>query len=328
MTRSTSLLVMLAAACLAACLVAGAFVFAQDAKPAEPKVWTLPKPVTEGGKPLMEALKNRRTDRAFSAKKLPDQVLSNLLWAADGVNRPDGKRTAPSAVNWQEIDVYVATADGLWLYDAKAHALTQVLAEDIRALTGKQPFVKDAPVNLVYVADFSKVKMPGVPDDEKKIWAAADTGFISQNVYLFCASENLATVVRGLIDKPALAKAMKLRADQFIILAQTVGYPAEAERAEKPAFKGMDLYSWKPEGKDWHFSLLPGTNRLKPRELIMNPEDTVVGLESLRPVLSKLAKGELLGWQNLADEPLPDDLRKEIEALCKQLDVKLYVMVR
>ncbi len=210
------------------CLVAGAFALAQETKaPAEPKVKALPKPVTEGGKPLMEVLKNRRSDRAFSPKALPDQVLSNLLWAADGITRADGKRTAPSAVNWQEIDVYVATADGLWLYDAKAHALTQVLAADIRETTGKQPFVKDAPVNLVFVADLTKMKMPGITDDDKKMWAAADTGFISENVYLFCAGEGLSTVVRGLIDKPALAKAMNLRADQSIILAQTVGYPKE-----------------------------------------------------------------------------------------------------
>jgi nitroreductase len=173
----------------------------------------------------MEVLKNRHTSREFSPKKLPDQVLSSLLWAACGVNRPDGRRTAPTAVNWQEIDVYVSTADGLWLFDAREHALKPVLAEDIRALTGRQAFVKDAPVNLIYVADFSR--MGRATDDDKKLYSATDTGFISQNVYLFCASEGLATVVRGLIDRPALAKAMKLRPDQTIILAQTVGYPRQ-----------------------------------------------------------------------------------------------------
>jgi nitroreductase len=126
-------------------------------------------------------------------------------------------------MNKQEIDVYVAMADGLYLYDANAHILLPVLAEDIRAATGKQPFVKDAPVNLVFVADYSK--MGNMPDTQKDFYAATDTGYISQNVYLYCASEGLATVVRGSVDKPACQAAMKLRADQKVILAQTVGYP-------------------------------------------------------------------------------------------------------
>jgi SagB-type dehydrogenase family enzyme len=209
--------------CLLVGCAAVAVVVAQETKAPAAKAVPLPKPVTEGGKPLMEVLKSRQSARAFSPKKLPDQVLSNLLWAACGVNRPDGKRTAPSAMNWQEVDVYVATADGLWLFDPKEHALKPVVAQDVRALTGTQDFVKDAPLNLVYVADFSR--MSRVPEADKQRWAAADTGFISQNVYLFCASEGLATVVRGMIDKPALAKAMNLRPEQQIILAQTVGYP-------------------------------------------------------------------------------------------------------
>lgn len=184
----------------------------------------LPEPQMETGRPLMEVLKDRRSSRAFGTQTLPDQVLSNLLWAAFGVNRPDsGRRTAPSARNWQEIDIYVATAAGLSLYDAKMHALQPVLAEDIRALTGRQPFVKEAPVNLVYVADFSR--MGEAKPEEKAFYSAADTGFISQNVYLYCASQGLATVVRGLIDRDALAKTMRLRPDQRVILAQSVGYP-------------------------------------------------------------------------------------------------------
>ncbi len=191
---------------------------AQELKPIE-----LPKPQTDGGKPLMQALKDRKTSREFSPEKLPLQVLSNMLWAANGVNRPDGKRTAPTAMNKQEIDVYVALEQGLYLYDANAHILLPVLAGDIRAATGKQPFVKDAPINLVFVADYAK--MGSVPDDQKEFYAATDTGFISQNVYLYCASEGLATVVRGYVDKQVCHSAMKLRADQKIILAQTVGYP-------------------------------------------------------------------------------------------------------
>ena len=182
------------------------------------------QPQMDGGRPLMQVLKDRKTSRAFSSEKLPMQVLSNMLWAAWGVNRPEsGKRTAPSAMNWQEIDVYVALADGLYLYDAKAHILKLVLAEDIRVATGPQPFVKDAPVNLIFVSDFSK--MGNAPADQKDFYSATDTGFISQNVYLYCASEGLATVVRGYVDRPALAKVMKLRPDQKVILAQTVGYP-------------------------------------------------------------------------------------------------------
>ncbi|MGO8704050.1 MAG: SagB/ThcOx family dehydrogenase [Candidatus Brocadiia bacterium] len=184
---------------------------------------SLPKPQMEGGKPLMRVLRDRQTSRSFSPEKLSQQLLSNLLWAADGVNRPDGKRTAPSTVNWQEIDVYVATSSGLYLYDANSNALQPVLEKDIRAATGKQPFVKEAPVSLVFVADYAK--MGDISDADKMMYSAADTGFISQNVYLFCASEGLATGVRGLIDRDELAQAMKLRPDQKIVLAQGVGYP-------------------------------------------------------------------------------------------------------
>jgi SagB-type dehydrogenase family enzyme len=183
----------------------------------------LPPPQTSGGRPLMQVLKDRHSTREFSNQKLSPQVLSNLLWAAFGVNRPDGKRTAPSAGNSQEIDIYVATQDGLYLYDAKANALNPVLAQDVRGATGQQPFVKEAPVNLVYVADLAKAGRAS--REELTLYTAADTGFIAQNVYLFCASEGLAAVVRGNVDRAALAKLIKLRPDQEIILAQTVGYP-------------------------------------------------------------------------------------------------------
>jgi len=184
----------------------------------------LPAPQTDSGRPLMQVLKERSTSRSFSARKLPLQVLSNLLWAAFGVNRPEsGRRTAPSAKDRQEIDIYVAMAEGLYVYEAKTHVLQPVLAVDIRAMTGRQSFVADAPVNLVYVADLGR--MGKVSKEEQDLYSAADTGFISENVYLFCASEGLATVVRGSVDRETLAKAMRLRPDQKIILAQTVGYP-------------------------------------------------------------------------------------------------------
>ncbi len=192
-------------------------------EPAELKEIKLVAPQTEGGMPLMQALKARQTSRAFSGEALPDKVMSNLLWAAVGINRPDGKRTAPTAMNRQEIDVYVAMEKGLYLYDAKAHSLKPVLKKDLRVATGKQPFVGDAPVNLVFVADYSRMTM--MREQDKDFYAATDTGFVSQNVYLYCASEGLATVVRGYLDRDMLAKEMGLRSDQKVILAQTVGYP-------------------------------------------------------------------------------------------------------
>jgi SagB-type dehydrogenase family enzyme len=188
---------------------------------------SLPPPRMEGGKPLMQALKERQTTRAFSAKKLPLQVMSDLLWAAAGVNRPnDGKRTVPSAKNWQEIEVYAVTEDGAYLYDAKANRLTAVAKGDLRKLTSTQDFTAPAPLNLVYVADISKMK-DAAPEDQA-LYSGADTGFISQNVYLFCASEGLATVVRASVDRKELAIALKLPAQKRITLAQTVGYPGTA----------------------------------------------------------------------------------------------------
>ncbi len=183
----------------------------------------LPPPKKEGGKPLMQALAERKSAREFSAEKLPMAVLSNLLWAANGVNRPDGHHTAPTASNRQEIDVYVAAPDGLYLYEPKDHQLKQIVTDDLRGLTGTQPFPKDAAVNLVYVADLAKANRTRPEDVE--FYSGADSAFISQNVYLFCASEGLSTVVRASVDRAALAKAMKLRTDQKICLAQSIGYP-------------------------------------------------------------------------------------------------------
>ena len=191
----------------------------------------LDKPNTNGGKPLMEALRDRHTSREFSDEPLSRKLLSNLLWAAFGVNRPEtGKRTAPSAWNQQEIDIYVVQEGGAFLYHASRHSLEPVIAEDIRAMTGVQPFVAEAPVTLVYVADFAK--MARTPQEDKVFYSAANTGLIAENVYLFCASEELAVVVRGLIDREPLAKKLELRPEQTITLAQTVGY-MKPERTEE-----------------------------------------------------------------------------------------------
>ncbi len=192
---------------------------AQDVKPID-----LPKPQISGGKPLMEALRDRQSMRSYQSKPLPAQVLSNLLWAAFGINRSDsGKRTAASARNWQETDIYVVLPEATYVYDAKANRLNPVLAGDHRTSTGAQDFVKDAPLDLVLVADLAKISDPASGGTQTSI--GVDAGLIVQNVYLFCASEGLGTVVRGSIDGPAFAKLLKLRADQRVMVAQTVGYP-------------------------------------------------------------------------------------------------------
>jgi nitroreductase len=184
----------------------------------------LPAPEASGGRPLMEALALRATSRAFGPESLPTQVLSNLLWAAWGVNRPqEGKRTAPSARNWQEIDVIVVNAAGAFVYDAVGNRLVPLVVGDHRALTGTQAFVKDAPVTLVFVADTTRMK--GAPADDVQAYAWADAAFISENLYLFCASQGLATGVRASMDRPALAKALRLAPSQKIVFAQSVGYP-------------------------------------------------------------------------------------------------------
>lgn len=205
---------------LAGVLLAIICVFPSCARQA-PKVISLPPPQTDGGRPLMQVLKERKSTREFASGTLSPQTLSNLLWAAFGINRPDGRRTAPSAMNRQEVVIYVVASDAVYLYDANANALGPVVAGDFRSATGTQDFVKKAAVNLVYVADLSKTEN----SDDAEMYTGADVGFIAQNVYLYCASEGLATVVRGSIDRPALAKALHLQAQQKIILAQSVGYP-------------------------------------------------------------------------------------------------------
>ena len=182
----------------------------------------LPTPNKSGGKPLMTVLNERKSSRDFSEKSLPNQQLSNLLWAAWGYNRAD-KRTAPSSQNKQEMDIYVALASGCYLYDARKNELVLVVKQDLREKTGKQDFVKNAPVNIIFVAD--KRKMAQQDEQSMLQTAYINTGFISQNIYLYCASEGLATVIRAWVDKAALALAMKLYDQQEIIVCQTVGYP-------------------------------------------------------------------------------------------------------
>jgi nitroreductase len=195
----------------------------------------LPKPEITHGKPLMQVLSERKTSREFSPKELSTQTLSNLLWAAFGINRPDGRKTAPSALNHQEIDIFVTMKAGVYRYDAKANTLVPVVSGDMRAITGLQGYVKEAPLDLVYVADFAK--MGDSQEAEKRFLSAVDTGFISENVYLYSASEGLATVVRANMDRTKLSEAMKLRPDQKITLAQCIGYPKAKDSGENSTKK-------------------------------------------------------------------------------------------
>jgi nitroreductase len=183
----------------------------------------LPRPRQSGGMPLLEALKLRRSIREYSDRLLPAQVLSDLLWAAFGINRPGGDRTAPYWRHIMVIDIYAAMADGVWLYEPKRHVLVPHLRADIRAQTGLQDFVGTAPLNLVYVAHGERMR--DIAASDQRLYASVDTGFIGQNVYLFCASEGLATVFRGAVDYNGLNHAMQLGTDQFVTFAQTVGYP-------------------------------------------------------------------------------------------------------
>lgn len=205
---------------LAGLLVASLPGSAQDLQPIP-----LPKPRMEGGMPLMEALKNRKTAREFSPAELTPQILSDLLWAGFGINRPENAhRTAPSAMNSQEVDIYVATAAGTYVYDAAGNRLVPVAAGDIRARTGSQKFVKVAPVALLFVADLTRLAK-AKPEDKER-YAAIDAGFIVQNIYLYCASAKLTCVVHEL-DRSGLPEALKLKPEQKIIIAQSVGFPKE-----------------------------------------------------------------------------------------------------
>jgi nitroreductase len=216
-TRREANIGMLASAVLA---VADGVAGAQEATAV-----TLLPPRRQGGKPLMEALSLRRSIREYAVRPLTRQTLSDMLWAAFGVNRPvTGGRTAPYWRHVMVIDIYVASADGVWIYEPIAHRLLPHLRADIRSQTGTQDFVGKAPLDLVYVAHGER--MGDIPQAERRLYASVDTGFIGQNVYLFCASEGLTTVFRAAIDYGRLERTLRLGAGQFVTFAQTVGYPA------------------------------------------------------------------------------------------------------
>jgi hypothetical protein len=203
---------------------------AQELKPIE-----LPKPQITGGMPLMEALSARKTTREFGAEKLPLQTLSNLLWAAFGVNRaemagrtPKPGRTAPSAMNLQEIDLYVAFPEGVFLYEAVPHRLVPVIAKDVRALTNRNAAAGTAPLCFIFVEDQDKRPAPPAKTPQaaapRSTSGEVDAGFIGQNIYLFCASEGLNAWFYG-TDREGLAKALNLRPGQRALYGQAVGFP-------------------------------------------------------------------------------------------------------
>ncbi len=193
--------------------------------PQENKVIELPEPQLDKGKPLMQAFKNRQSTRIYSENEIPLQEMANLLWAANGINRKEsGKRTVPTARNRQEIDIYVSNKEGLFRYNAQEHSLITIHNRDIRSLTGTQAYVATAPLNIIIVADLDKI---GGDSQSSLQTANIDAGFVSQNIYLYCASESMATVVRGSVNRDKLAVEMGLEPGQYIVVAQTVGYPAE-----------------------------------------------------------------------------------------------------
>ena len=178
----------------------------------------------------MLALKDRRSERSFSDKKLSLQQISELLWSANGVNRDDGKRTAPAAVNVQFVDIYAVTQEGVFQYDAIKHRLIPIVAGDLRKECGMQDFVSVAALNLVYVADFQKSKIlpsfaANSTQEVKLQWAYLGAGAQSQNVNLYCASEGLGTVVRTSINAEIFGKIIHISPEQIVLLAQTIGYP-------------------------------------------------------------------------------------------------------
>lgn len=186
----------------------------------------LAPPETSGGMPLMQALSNRMSTKRFTSRAVPPQLVSNLLWAAFGINRPEsGKRTAATALNCQDIDIYVVLENAVYVYEPKGHRLVLVVDRDLRSLAATQEYAKSAPINLVYVSDHSKIADRVA--DRRAIYAAFHAGSISQNVYLYCASAGLGAVVRDSVDRTGLKAALNLRQLQVIVMAQSVGYAAD-----------------------------------------------------------------------------------------------------
>ncbi|MBQ9455421.1 MAG: SagB/ThcOx family dehydrogenase [Thermoguttaceae bacterium] len=181
----------------------------------------LPTPRKTGGMPLLDALSTRKTTRVYSSRMLDAQTLSSLLWAAFGISREDGRRTAPSALNSQEIQIYVILEGGIYVYEPKEHALERKLEGDFRKLAGTQSYAQSVPVSFVYVADLEKSL---TSPESSESYACVDCGFIGQNVYLFAAANGLSSAFRGSIDRSAISETLKLKASQRVLYGQSIGY--------------------------------------------------------------------------------------------------------
>lgn len=203
---------------LTACLLVSSMsVVAQDVK-------KLPEPDKDVKMTLFQSLQQRKSVREYSGKEIDDMKLSQLLWAAVGINRPDGHLTAPTAINAQDITVYVCSKDGAWLYVAKDNALQKVSDKDLRdAVAGRQKFAAEAPISLVIVTDNAKFR--GGSTNGPTISGAIDAGYVSQNIDLACEALGLATVPRATMDKDALKTELKLTDTQNAILNHPIGYP-------------------------------------------------------------------------------------------------------
>ena len=201
------------------CFMLGAAAFAGNTEEI-----ILPKADLTSGKPLMVCIANRATQRAFSTKALPQQIISEILFVADGITRQDGRKTVPTARNKQNQSVYAFTADGIYLYNNKKHSMVLVKKGDFRKNCGYQAFHKKAPLVLVFVSDMKAV---GNTAELQALYAGNHSGSASQNVYLYAASQGLATVVCGMLDREAIKKILNLKKDQMVIFSQPVGYPAQ-----------------------------------------------------------------------------------------------------
>lgn len=200
-----------------------AFIFSTVAVSQEFQPIKLLPPETEKGKTLMKALEERCTTREYSDRAMSLQDISNVLWAANGINRvKELKHTAPTAMNWQEIEVYVVLGKGIYRYDPHDSTLYPVVKGDHRDKAGTQDYVKTAPLNLVYVADYTKMK--NAEEAKMESYASADAAFIAQNVYLLCAAFDMGCVVRASVDREKLSATLKLQPDQHIVFGQTIGF--------------------------------------------------------------------------------------------------------
>lgn len=187
----------------------------------------LQMPRFASGKTVLEALESRKSSREYSAEPLSEQELSELLWAAGGINRADGHRTAPSAMNAQNIDIYVFLTEGVYKYLPKEHTLTLIAEGNRQKDAGLQDYVETAPVNLIFVARPMVIEGREITPEQQTSWAHLTVGYLSENVYLYCASAGLATVARAFIDKAGLQKLLNLGDDEEAILGQCVGHFAD-----------------------------------------------------------------------------------------------------